>query len=187
MHGGDAVADVLFGDLNHSGKLPFTYPRFVNQLIPYDHRLTDEIGPDPAHPGFHPQWELGTGLGYTTFAYAELKTGAATLRPGGSLPVTVTVRNTGGREGTETVLLFTRQRFAALAPAVRRLRGFQRVTLRPGESRTVAFTLSSDDLTYVGRDGRPVLEPGVFDVMAGGLAASFTLAGGASASRGPSR
>jgi beta-glucosidase len=187
MHGGDAVADVLFGDLNPSGKLPFTYPRFVNQLIPYDHRLTDEIGPDPAHPGFHPQWELGTGLSYTTFAYAELKTGAATLRPGGSLPVTLTVRNTGGREGTETVLLFTRQRFAALAPAVRRLRGFQRVTLRPGESRTVAFTLSSDDLAYVGRDGRPVLEPGVFDVLAGGLTASFTLAGGASASRGASR
>ncbi|HVG44238.1 MAG TPA: glycoside hydrolase family 3 N-terminal domain-containing protein [Longimicrobium sp.] len=182
MHGGDAVADVLFGDLNPSGRLPFTYPRHVNQLTPYDHRLTDEIGPDRAHPGFNPQWEFGAGLGYTTFAYAELKTGAATLRPGGTLPVTVTVRNTGQKEGTETVLLFTRQRFAALTPAVRRLRGFQRVTLRPGEARTVTFTLPSADLTYVGRDGRPVLEPGVFDVMVGGLTASFTVAAGASAS-----
>jgi beta-glucosidase len=181
MQGGEALAEVLFGEVNPSGRLPFTYPRYVNQLIPYDHRLTDEIGPDPAHPGFHPQWEFGSGLGYTSFAYADLRTGATTLRPGGTLPVTVTVRNTGGREGTETVLLFVRQRYAALTPAVKRLRGFRRVTLKPGESRTVAFTLSSDDLTYVGRDGRPVLEPGIFDVMVGGSTASFTVAGAAPA------
>jgi beta-glucosidase len=94
------------------------------------------------------------------------------------------VRNTGRREGTETVLLFTRQRFAALTPAVRRLRGFQRVTLKPGEAKTVTFTLSSADLTYVGRDGRPVLEPGTFDVMVGGLTASFGVVGGASTGTG---
>jgi len=180
MEGGEALAEVLFGEVNPGGRLPFTYPRFVNQLTPYDHKLTDEIGPDNAHPGFHPQWEFGTGLSYTTFAYADLQTGAATLRPGGTLPVTVTVRNTGRREGTETVLLFTHQRYAALTPAVKRLRGFQRVTLKPGESRRVAFALTAGDLTYVGRDGRPVLEPGVFDVMVGGLTASFTVTGAAS-------
>lgn len=177
MSGGDALADVLFGDVNPSGRLPFTYPRFVNQLVPYDHKRTDEIGPD-GPTAFHPQWEFGAGLGYTTFAYGDLKTGAATLPPGSSLPISVTVRNTGAREGTETVLLFTRQRFASLSPAVRRLRGFQRVTLKPGEARSVAFTLPSDALTYVGRDGRPVLEPGVFDVMVAGLTASFTVTEG---------
>jgi beta-glucosidase len=188
MQGGEALAEVLFGEVNPSGRLPFTYPRYVNQLVPYDHRLTDEIGPDRANPGFHPLFEFGSGMSYTTFAYAELKTGAARLRPGGTLSVSVQVRNTGRREGTETVLLFTRQHFAALTPAVRRLRGFQRVTLKPGESKTVTFTLSSADLTYVGRNGRPVLEPGAFDVMVGGLKASFTVTGGASASaRGGAR
>ncbi|HSU17721.1 glycoside hydrolase family 3 N-terminal domain-containing protein [Longimicrobium sp.] len=183
MHGGEALADVLFGDANPSGRLPFTYPRAVNQLVPYDHKRTDEIGPAAAN-AFHPLFEFGSGLGYTTFAYSGLKTGAATLRPGGTLPVTVTVRNTGGREGTETVLFFTRQRFASLSPAVRRLRGFQRITLQPGEARTVTFTLSADDLTYVGRDGRPVLEAGTFDVMVGGLTASFTVATGATDATG---
>jgi len=180
MQGGEALAQLLFGEADFSGKLPFTYPRSTNQLVPYDHKNTDALGQDAAS-AFHPQWELGTGLGYTTFAYAGLRTGAPSIRPGGTLPVTVTVRNSGGREGTETVLLFTRQRFATLTPAVRRLRGFQRVTLKPGESRAVTFTLSTDELTYVGRDGRPVLEPGIFDVMAGGLTASFTVAGAASA------
>jgi beta-glucosidase len=179
MQGGEALAEVLFGEVNPSGKLPFTYPRNVNQLVPYDHRNTDEIGPD-GPTGFRPQWPFGTGLSYTTFAYADLKTGAPTLRPGGTLPISVTVRNTGEREGTETVLLYTHQRFAALTPAVRRLRGFQRVTLKPGESRTITFTLSTNDLTYVGRDGRPVLEPGVFDVMVGALKADFTVANTAS-------
>jgi beta-glucosidase len=174
MQGGEALAEVLFGEVNPSGKLPFTYPRHVNQLVPYDHRRTDAIGPGSAS-AFTPQWEFGTGLSYTTFAYADLKPGAPTLRPGGTLPVTVTVRNTGQREGTEVVLLFTRQRFAQLTPAVRRLRGFQRVTLKPGESRTVTLNLSANDLAYVGRDGKPVLEPGVFDVMVGGQTASFTV------------
>jgi beta-glucosidase len=184
MQGGEALAELLFGEVNPGGRLPFTYPRYVNQLTPYDHKLTDEIGPDPAHPGFHPQFEFGSGLSYTTFAYADLRLGAAELRPGGTLAVSVRVRNTGRREGTETVLLFARQRFAALTPAVRRLRGFQRVTLEPGEAKTVTFTLSGADLTYVGRTGWPVLEPGTFDVMVGGLTASFGVVTGASRGTG---
>ena len=175
MQGGEALAEVLFGEVNPSGKLPFTYPRSPNQLVPYDHKLTDTLGSDG--PGWRPLFEFGSGLSYTTFAYAELELGAPSLRRGGTLPVRVTVRNTGGREGTETVLLFTRQHYASLSPAVRRLRGFQRVTLRPGEAKTVVFTLSADDLAYVGRDGRPVLEPGDFDVMVGGLTAGFRVEG----------
>jgi beta-glucosidase len=183
MQGAAAIADVLFGDANPSGRLPFTYPRFANQLVPYDHPYADEIGPD-GPTGFRPLFQFGSGMSYTTFAYGDLKLGAPTLRPGGTLPVTVTVRNTGRREGTETVLLFTRQRFASLSPAVRRLRGFQRVALQPGEARTVTFTLSADDLAYIGRDGRPVLEAGTFDVMVGGQTASFTVAIGAAAATG---
>jgi beta-glucosidase len=172
MQGADAIADVLFGDVNPSGRLPFTYPRSPNALTTYDHKATDEM-----EHGFRPQFEFGTGLSYTTFAYRDLRVSAPQVAPGGRITVSVTVANTGHRAGDETVLLFTHQRFASLTPAVRRLRGFQRVSLRPGASRTVELTLSTDDLTYVGRDGRPVLEPGTFDVMVGGLTASFEVVG----------
>jgi beta-glucosidase len=174
MQGGEALAEVLFGEANPSGRLPFTYPRSVNQLVPYDHTDSDELGPD-GPTGFRPLFPFGAGLGYTTFAYSDLTLGAAELRPGGALPVSVTLRNTGRREGTETVLLFTHQRFASLAPSVKRLRRFERMTLQPGERRTVTFTLTTDDLTYVGRDGRPVLEAGTFDVMVGDQKASFAV------------
>lgn len=176
MQGGDALAEVLFGEVNPSGKLPFTYPRHVNQLVPYDHRATDDIGPD-GPTGFRPQWEFGTGLSYTTFAYGDLKLSVPYLKDGGELRVTVNVRNTGPREGTETVLLYTHQRYASLTPAVRRLRGFQRVTLRPGERREVAFRVTAADLAYVGRDGKPVYEAGTFDLMVGGLTAAFEYGG----------
>jgi beta-glucosidase len=176
MQGGDALAEVLFGEINPSGRLPFTYPRHVNQLVPYDHKATDEIGADGPN-GFTPQWEFGSGLSYTTFAYSGLTLSQPRLSHGGELRVTVTVRNTGPREGTETVLLYTHQRFARLTPAVKRLRGFQRVTLEPGERREVAFRLTAADLSYVGRDGKPVYEAGTFDVRVGGLTAAFEYAG----------
>jgi beta-glucosidase len=177
MQGGDAIADVLFGEVNPGGRLPFTYPRHPNALATYDHKPTEELNGDGGAGGFHPQFAFGAGMGYTTFAYRDLALGAAELRPGGTLAVRVTVQNTGPRAGDETVLLFTRQRYAAITPPVRRLRAFRKLTLRPGESRVVAFDLSTDDLRYVGRDGRPALEPGTFDVMVGGLTASFTVVG----------
>lgn len=181
MQGGEAIADVLFGDWNPGGKLPFTYPRYPDALMTYDHKYTESLNPDgvpaPGPGGFDPQFELGTGLSYTTFRYSALRLGARELAPGGSITVTVTVTNTGSRAGDETVLLFVHQRFASITPAVRRLRGFRRVTLRPGESKEVSFALTGDDLTFIGRDGRPVLEPGVFDVMVGGLTATFTVPG----------
>ncbi|HKP76867.1 MAG TPA: glycoside hydrolase family 3 N-terminal domain-containing protein, partial [Longimicrobiaceae bacterium] len=172
MHGADAIADVLFGEVNPSGRLPFTYPRHPNALTTYDHKPTEELD-----HGFRPQFEFGTGLSYTTFAYRDLRLSAPTLSAGGRITVSVTIANTGRRAGDETVLLFTRQRFASITPAVRRLRGFERVSLRSGASRTVEFTLSTADLTYVGHDGRPVLEPGTFDVMVGGLTATFEVIG----------
>jgi beta-glucosidase len=173
MHGGDAVASVLFGDYNPGGKLPFTYPRSPNALMTYDHAYVESLTPTGGPGGFDPQWQFGTGLSYTTFTYADLRLGAREIAPGGTLPVSVAVANTGSRAGQETVLLFTRQRYASVRPPVRRLRAFQKLTLQPGESRTVTFNLSADDLRYVGRDGRWVLEPGTFDVMVGGQTASF--------------
>ncbi|HEX2204903.1 MAG TPA: glycoside hydrolase family 3 N-terminal domain-containing protein [Longimicrobium sp.] len=182
MHGGEALADVLFGDVNPSGRLPFTYPRHPNALLTYDHRNTETLnGGSPTVPGFDPQWPFGHGLSYTTFAYRDLRLGRTEMGPADSVAVQVTVTNTGARAGTETVLLFTCQHYASVAPPVRRLRAFQKVALEPGEARTVAFTLGADDLRFVGPGGRWVLEPGAFDVMVGGLTATFRVTGGAPA------
>jgi len=183
MHGGEAIASVLFGDHNPGGKLPFTYPRSPNALTTYDHAYVESLTPTGGPGGFNPQWQFGTGLSYTTFSYTNLRVGAKEIGPGGTLPVSVTVANTGRRAGQETVLLFTRQRYAAIRPPVRRLRAFQKLTLQPGESRTVTFALPTDDLRYVGRDGRPVLEPGTFDVMVGGQTASFDVVATSSPTR----
>lgn len=183
MHGGEAVARVLFGETNPSGKLPFTYPRHPNELLTYDHKFTETLSPGFAGAGFKPEWPFGHGLSYTTFAYRDLELGAAQMDTAGRMTVRVTVANTGGRAGEETVLLYTRQHYASVTPYTRRLRGFQKVSLAPGESRTVTFTLTADDLRYAGRDGRMVLEPGAFDVMVGGLTGTFRMVTPGSASR----
>ena len=176
MQGGTAVADVLFGRVNPSGRLPFTYPRRPNALTTYDHRFTEELSTGDgggATGGFDPQFQLGEGLSYTTFAYSDLKLGADTVGLADGVSAQVTVRNTGARAGDDVVLLFTHQQYGSLTPAVRRLRGFQRVALAPGESRTLRFALAPEDLAFVGQDGHPVLEPGAFDIMVGSLKATF--------------
>ncbi|HEY0017950.1 MAG TPA: glycoside hydrolase family 3 N-terminal domain-containing protein [Longimicrobium sp.] len=178
MHGGEAVARVLFGETNPSGKLPFTYPRHPNELITYDHKFTETLSPGFNGAGFRPEWPFGHGLSYTTFAYRDLLLGSvqrdtAVMDSTGGITVRVTVQNTGGRAGEETVLLYTRQHYAATTPYTRRLRAFQKVALEPGASRTVTFSVTADDLRYVGRDGRMVLDAGAFDVMVGGLTGTF--------------
>ncbi|HEX6037327.1 glycoside hydrolase family 3 N-terminal domain-containing protein [Longimicrobium sp.] len=173
MQGGEAVAEVLFGETNPSGRLPFTYPRHPNELLTYDHKFTETLSPAFGGQGFRPEWPFGHGLSYTTFAYADLRLGGPRMDADGRMTVQVTVRNTGTRAGEETVLLYTRQQYASTTPYTRRLRGFQKVALAPGESRAVTFVLTADDLRTVGRDGRMMLEPGAFDVMVGGLTGTF--------------
>lgn len=173
MHGGEAVAEVLFGEMNPSGRLPFTYPRHPNELVTYDHRFTETLSPRFEGQGYRPEWPFGHGLSYTTFAYADLRVAPAAMDTAGRVRVTVTLRNTGARAGEETVLLFTRQHYGTMTPHTRRLRAFRRVPLAPGESRAVSFDLGADDLRAVGRDGRMVLQPGAFDVMVGGLTGTF--------------
>ena len=180
MEGAAAVADVLFGAVNPSGRLPFTYPKWPNALTTYDHKGTETLdtGVLRGPRGFDPQFAFGHGLSYTTFAYRDLAVDSASrtreaLAQGARVTVSVMVTNTGARAGKESVLLFTRQHYAAVTPPVRRLRGFEKVELSPGASRVVSFTLAGDELSYVGRDGRPVLETGAFDVMVGGLTHTF--------------
>jgi beta-glucosidase len=170
MEGAKAIADVLFGDANPSGRLPFTYPRYPNALVLDDHRYTETLdrGFDRKPDGFDPQFAFGTGLSYTTFTYSDLQVDGLTVR--------VTVTNTGARAGRDVVLLFTHQHYASLAPAVRRLARFASVDLAPGATSVVTFSLTRADLAYIGQDGRPVFEPGDFDVMIGNLTRTFTVA-----------
>ncbi len=169
--GGRAVADVLFGDYNPSGRLPFTYPKNTNDLVAYDHKGTDLMNPDFGQNGFDPQWPFGHGLSYTTFSYENLKLSADKMPLDGEVTVSVDVRNTGSRDGMEVVQLFVTDRVASVTPSVRRLRGFKKIPLAAGASQTVSFTLKASDLAFVGLANEWVTEPGEFDVQVGELKA----------------
>jgi beta-glucosidase len=187
---GNALADVLLGDVAPSGKLPVTFPRATGQVpIYYAEKNTGR----PANPNEHytskyidipwtPQFVFGHGLSYTTFEYSDLKLSSSSIRAGQSVDVTVTVRNAGARDGVEVVQLYMRHDLASVTRPVRELRGFQRVPLKAGESRTVRFTLTPADFAMYGLDMRRVVEPGAYHLWAGGsseatLGAQLTIGG----------
>ena len=170
--GGLAVADALFGDINPSGKLPFTYPRAVNGLVTYDHRAFETEG---QHSVIRPQFEFGYGLSYTSFGYSDLRLSKKTISGDDELSVSVTVTNTGRRAGKEIAQLYISDLVASIAPAVKRLKRFAKISLQPGQRRILNFKLRREDLSFIGIDNKPVAEPGNFDVMIGGLRERFTL------------
>jgi beta-glucosidase len=173
--GGTAIADVLFGDVNPSGKLPFTYPRTPNGLINYDHKPFETENTAFGNMAFKPQFAFGEGLSYTTFAYRDLKVDKPIISGSDELGVSVTVTNTGNRAGKEAVLVYVSDLVASLSPPGRRLRRFAKVNLEPGQSRTLSFRLRREDLSFIGADNRPVAEPGEFEVKVGSLSQRFTL------------
>src|SRR5689334_11077576 len=173
--GGTAIADVLFGDVNPSGKLPFTYPRTPNGLINYDHKPFETENTSFGNMAFNPQFQFGDGLSYTTFAYSDLRVGKQTISANEELPVSVVVKNTGNRAGKEAVLVYVSDLVASLSPPGKRLRRFAKVNLQPGESRTLNFKLRREDLSFIGADNKSVLEPGDFEVRVGGLTQRFTV------------
>lgn len=173
--GGRAIHEVLVGEINPSGKLPFTYPRFPHKLITYDHKLSDTADGANGYTGFNPLYEFGHGLGYATIEYANLKIEKATLTPFESLQLTVDVRNTGDRPGAETVHVFVRDLYASISPPVKRLRAFRKIPIAPGESRTVAFEIPVGDLGFHDRSNEQVVEPGAFEVCVGDLREGFTV------------
>jgi len=171
--GGNALADILFGDANPSGRLPYTYPRHANALVNYYRKNIENGNSDDAH-GYNPLYEFGDGLSYTTFAYSNLKVSQPTLKEGETLTVTVDVKNTGNREGKESVLLYSREEYASVTPDTKRLRAFDKINLKPGETQTVTFKLTSKDLAFINDISKSVTEEGEFKVMVGGLMQSFT-------------
>ena len=170
--GGQAIADVLFGDINPSGKLPFTYPRTVNGLLTYDHRAFETEGDRSA---MKPQFEFGDGLSYTSFQYRDLRLAKRTISGTEELAVSVTLTNTGKRSGQEVAQLYVSDLVASIAPAGKRLKRFAIIYLEPGQSSTLNFKLRREDLSFIGADNKPVAEPGDFEVTIGGLRGRFTL------------
>jgi beta-glucosidase len=169
MEGGRAVADVLFGDVNPSGRLPITYPKFPGGFTLYDHKPSEVKPPNK----YDPQWPFGYGLSYTTFAYRGLAVNKSEVTPADSIVVTVEVTNTGDRPGQDTVQLYLSDLVASVTPPVKQLKRFKKLSLRPGESESVRFVLNWDDLTFISRDNKPIVEPGEFKVHIGELSVSF--------------
>jgi beta-glucosidase len=173
--GGAAVADVLYGDYNPGGKLPFTYPRTPNGLITYDHKLFETEDTSFGNTAFKPQFEFGSGLSYTTFTYSDLRLKQKTIGKNDDLAVSVTVTNSGARAGKEVVQLYLSDLVASLTPPGKRLKRFAKVVLQPGQARTLTFTLHSADLSFIGSDNKSVIEPGDFEVAISGLKDRFTV------------
>ena len=177
-YGGDALANLLAGDANFSAKLPYTYPKEINSLANYDYKVSEEVGTMAGAYNYDAkvslQWPFGYGLSYTTFEYANLKVDKANFTADDVLTVTVDVKNTGSRAGKESVLLYSSDLIASIVPDNKRLRCFTKISLEPGETKTVTFTLPAKDLAFVGADGRWTLEEGDFLLRVARLTAPTT-------------
>jgi beta-glucosidase len=167
QEGGRAIADVIFGKVNPSGKLPYTYPKFTGNMLPYYHKKTDIRSIYWDYNGFYPQYPFGHGLSYTTFALSNFVADADTIMGDGSIELKINVKNTGKREGKATVELFIRDLIASVAPDVKKLIRFQKIELSPNEEKTISFTLNTEDLKFVNAKNEWVVEPGAFTLFAG--------------------
>lgn len=170
--GGDALASILFGDANPSGKLPFTYPKYTNSLNNYYRKNLENGNPDDKH-GYNPLYEFGFGLSYTTFGYSNLHLSKPDLKDNETLTVTVDVKNTGQMEGKESILLYTSQSYASISPDYKRLRAYDKVSLKSGETKTVTFKITAKDLAFVNDISKTVTEAGEFKIQVGDQTQNF--------------
>ena len=170
-YGGDALANLLAGDANFSGKMPFTYPKHINALATYDYKPCEDIGQMGGNYNYDSvmdiQWAFGFGMSYTTFQYSNLTVNKTTFNADDELVFTVDVTNTGHRTGKESVLLFSKDKVASSTPDNIRLRNFEKISLNPGETQTVTLKLKGSDLAFVDYYGRWTLEKGDFLVKCG--------------------
>ena len=171
MEGGTALANVLFGDVCPSGRLPVTYPRYPNDLTCYDFKSLDSAD----GKAYNPEFPFGYGLSYTTFTYSDLKLDRTTMHVRDTLRIEVTVTNTGSVAGKEVVQLYLHDDYSSISRPVRQLKGFSKVYLEPGQKKTVQFTLTAPSLSFIGQMNRRIVEPGGFHVMIEKLSADFLL------------
>lgn len=173
-YGADALATLLAGEDNFSAKMPYTYPREINSLNTYDYKVSEEVGTMAGAYNYDAKvsllWPFGYGLSYTTYSYSNLRVDKSKFGAKDNLTVTVDVKNTGKVDGKEAVLLYSSDVVASIVPDNKRLRAFQKVELKAGESKTVSFTIPASDLAFVGADGKWILEEGDFKLRVNNLA-----------------
>ena len=173
----EAVADVLFGDYNPDGRLPFSYPRSMGEMVLYDRKHTEDVreifNENMTWDGYNPLFPFGWGLSYTGFEYGPVNLSSNNLAGDGKLMVSITVKNTGARDGKHTVELYTHQHYASVTPSMKRLRAFKKIFLKAGETKTVSFTLDKNDIAFVNARLKTVAESGDVDIMIGDRKATF--------------
>ena len=165
--GSDALARILVGDVNPSGKLPFTYPAHEQSLLTYDHKFSETLDPKFGNTAYAPEWPFGFGLSYAKLTYGAPKLSATELKGNGSITVNVTVTNTSAMDARETVLLFTRDHVASITPSVKKLRKFDKQLIKAGSTASYSFTLTASDLTFINKELKNVTEAGAFDIIIG--------------------
>jgi beta-glucosidase len=174
----EAIADVLTGDYNPDGILPYSYPRSMGEMVLYDRKHSEDVreifNANMTWDGYHPLFPFGWGLSYTRFEYGKISLSSKILKGSARLRVSITVKNSGSRDGKHTVELYSRDQYASITPSVKRLRAFQKISLKAGESKTVNFTIDRNDLAFVNAQLKTVTEAGDFDLMIGDQKASFT-------------
>jgi beta-glucosidase len=166
----EAIADVLFGDYNPDGRLPFSYPKSMGEMVLYDRKPTEDIREvfnDNISGGYDPLFAFGHGLSYTTFQYGDIQVSSNNLKADGKITVSITVKNTGTRDGKHAVELYSHQLYASITPFMRRLRAFKKISLKAGEQQTVSFVIDKTDLAIVNAQLKTVTEPGDFELMIG--------------------
>lgn len=177
--GGDALADILFGNQNPSGKLPYTYPMYANTLVTYDHKPSENqnkmVGMYDYESDYAIQFPFGHGLSYTTFEYTGLQVSKNAISADEELTIAVEVKNTGKKEGKEVVQLYISDLYASITPDVRRLRGFEKIALKPGETKKVEFKITARDVAFVAKDLRWTVEKGDYEIEIGGLKSKFSI------------
>ena len=173
--GGKAIADVLFGDYNPNGKLPFTYPRSPNNYLTYDHKAFEVEETSFGNTANNPQFDFGTGLSYTTFEYGNLTLDKDSIPMNGEINVSFNVKNIGSRAGKETAILYLRDEVATLSPAGKRVKRFAKISLDAGQSKNLTFKLNRDDFSFIGMNNKPTVEAGDFTVLVGRMSKTFAL------------
>uniref|UniRef100_A0A832CYS4 beta-glucosidase n=1 Tax=Ignavibacterium album TaxID=591197 RepID=A0A832CYS4_9BACT len=171
MEGGNAIADVLFGDVNPSGKLPVTYPKSPNGITLYDYKPLENFDGNK----YDPLFPFGHGLSYTTFNYSNLKISSKKIKADDKLTVSVDVENTGRLKGKEVVQLYLTDLYGSISRPNKQLKGFEKIELNPGEKKTVQFTIDNSHLSFIGIDNKRIVEPGEFTVTIGDLKENFVL------------
>ena len=168
QEGGRAISDVIFGTINPSGKLPYTYPKFTGNILPYYYKKADVRDVDWGFNGFYPQFEFGFGLSYTTFEYSNLKINKHTISGSEEFKVAVTIKNLGKREGKEIVQVYVKDLVATVSPDAKKLVRFDKINLKAGATKTVEFRLTTKDLESIGISNKWIIEEGEFEILVGG-------------------